>query len=39
MPSRRYDLSRSMGIVPGEATRLPGIEKPHSEADTLMYQK
>lgn len=35
---RRYNLSLSIGIVPGDSTRLPDIEQLLSEADTLMYQ-
>ena len=38
MSSRLYDLSLSIGIVPGDTTRLPDIEKLLSEADSLMYQ-
>lgn len=35
---RRYNLSLSIGIVPGDSTRLPDIGQLLSEADTLMYQ-
>jgi len=38
MLNRRYALSISIGIVPGETTQLSGIEQLLSEADTLMYQ-
>jgi len=38
MRSRRYDLSISIGIVPGDTNRLSGIEQLLSEADILMYQ-
>lgn len=35
---RSYDLSISVGIVPGDTTQLADIEQLLSEADTLMYQ-
>jgi two-component system cell cycle response regulator len=38
MLSRRYDLSLSIGIVPGDTTRLSDIEQLLSEADKVMYQ-
>ena len=38
MLSRSYDLSLSIGIVPGDTTRLSNIEQLLSEADALMYQ-
>jgi len=38
MLTRHYDLSLSIGIVPGDTTRLSDIEQLLSEADALMYQ-
>src|SRR5712692_8588446 len=38
MLSRSYDLSLSIGIVPGDTTRLSNIEQLLSKADALMYQ-
>jgi two-component system cell cycle response regulator len=38
MLGRRYDLSFSIGIVPGDPTRLLGVEQLLSDADALMYQ-
>lgn len=38
MLSRRYDLSLSIGIVPGDTDRLSDAEQLLSEADALMYQ-
>ncbi len=38
MLDRRYDLSLSIGIIPGDTTRLSDIEQLLSEADRLMYQ-
>ena len=38
MLSRHYDLSLSIGIVPGHTDRLSDIEELLSEADALMYR-
>lgn len=38
MLGRRYNLSFSIGIVPGDPTGLLGIEQLLSDADVLMYQ-
>jgi len=38
MLNRGYQLSLSIGIVPGDTTRLSDIEQLLSEADALMYQ-
>jgi diguanylate cyclase (GGDEF)-like protein len=38
MPSRSYDLSISVGIVPGDTNRLSNVEQLLSEADVLMYK-
>jgi len=38
MLSRTYDLSISVGIVPGDTNRLSNVEQLLSEADALMYK-
>ena len=38
MLSRTYDLSISVGIVPGDTDRLSNVEQLLSEADALMYK-
>src|SRR6267143_1358518 len=38
MLSRTYDLSISVGIVPGDTNRLSNVEQLLSEADVLMYK-
>ena len=38
MLCRRYNLSFSIGIVPGDSTRLPGVEQLLADADALMYR-
>ncbi len=35
---RSYDLSLSIGMVPGDTTQLPDVEQLLSQADKLMYQ-
>jgi diguanylate cyclase (GGDEF)-like protein len=38
MVGRRYDLSFSIGIVPGDSAGLLGVEQLLSDADALMYR-